>query len=254
MLTILSPSKTLNFDDTLSSTESTTPELLSEAKQIHKAIKSYSPNKLEQLMKISPKLAHLNFERFQKFSSKADARGSRCALLAYRGDVYEGFSLEDYSSTDFQSAQKRLRILSGLYGILKPLDLIQPYRLEMKTPLPVGSKKDLYTFWHMKITDLLNQHLKAGRSKTLVNLASQEYSKAIDLSAIDAHVITIDFKERKGGQLKTVGLFAKKARGKMANHITLHRLNSPEPLKKYTEDGYRFSDEHSDKDRYVFIR
>ena len=254
MITLLSPSKTLNFTDACAIPTPTVPELLSQALKIQKTLKGMTAKDLERLMKISPKLAQLNYERLQNFTSTARPRGGKAALLAYSGDVYEGFELEDYTSKEYRSAQKRLRIISGLYGLLRPLDLIQPYRLEMKTPLEIAGNQGLYQFWGSQITDLLNEHTKKARAKFIVNLASREYSKAILFDHLTAPVINIDFKEKKGKQLTIVGLLAKRARGRMANYIIRNQIDSPTVLTEYNIDGYTFSERLSEENNYIFIR
>ena len=254
LLALLSPSKTLRLDTTYSHSSSSTPELLGESRKVHRVLKELTPKKLEGLMSISPKLAKLNHERFQTFSGSSNPKNGSCALLTYSGDVYEGFELEDYTVGDFRNAQKSIRIISGLYGLLKPLDNIQPYRLEMKTRVSVNGHKDLYQLWGTKITDVLNKHIKEEKIKCVVNLASQEYAKAICFESIQAPLITIDFKDKKNGKLKTVGLFAKKARGRMANYIIRNKIRSPQELKDYRLDSYSFSKRLSDESNYVFIR
>ncbi|MTI30844.1 peroxide stress protein YaaA, partial [Xanthovirga aplysinae] len=231
-----------------------TPELLEESKILVKELKGKSEAEIAQLMNLSEKLATLNFERFQEFHFPFSIENAKQALLAFKGDVYTGFDLDNYSEEDFHFAQDHIRILSGLYGLLKPMDLIQPYRLEMKTPLTNPRGKDLYKFWGNRITNLLNQQLEEQKEKILVNLASNEYFKAIDTKSINGRIITPIFKENKNGHYKVIGLFAKKARGAMADYIIKNQMEEVEYLKAFTEGGYIFNEELSKTNEWVFTR
>ena len=254
MLAILSPSKTMDFEDALSCKKFTQPELLKDTVKLSKGLKTLSTKKIASLMSLSDKLAALNTERFKKFKTPFTEKNARQALLAFRGDVYQGFDLENYSQSDFTAAQKQIRILSGFYGLLRPLDLIQPYRLEMKTKFGVEGAKNLYEFWDSRVTDLLNHELKDTKSKYLINLASNEYYKVLQPKAIDTPIITPVFKEKKGSTTKVVALFAKQARGTMANFIVKNRLKHPEDLKDFREDGYRYQKSLSKDGEMVFVR
>lgn len=254
MLAILSPSKTLDFEDALACKEHTQPALLSDAKKLLAELKKFSAAELEELMSISSKLAELNRDRFQSFKTPFKPTNARQALLAFRGDVYTGFELEEYRIADYRFAQKHLRILSGLYGILRPLDLIQAYRLEMKTKLKNPRGDDLYTFWGSKISEELNKAAKESRSEVLVNLASNEYFKAVDRDHLELPIVTPVFQENKGKELRVVALFAKQARGAMANYIVTERIKKPEDLKKFSVDGYRFNAKLSSEKKFVFVR
>jgi len=205
-------------------------------------------------MGVSPKLARLNFERFLKWQTPFTQKNSTPALLLFKGDVFEGISANDYTDNDFKFAQKHIRILSGLYGVLRPLDLMQPYRLEMGTKIDVGENNNLYEFWKEMLTKHFNNLLKDDAENTLVNLASNEYSKALSLKKINGNVITPIFKEQKGNTYKTIAIHAKKARGVMTRFIVKNRIEKVEHLKSFTEEGYIYSSEHSKENDWVFIR
>ncbi|MCB0328062.1 MAG: peroxide stress protein YaaA [Bdellovibrionales bacterium] len=254
MIAILSPSKTLDFERDLKTPKPTVPALLLESKKLIPELKALSEPKLQKLMSISPKLAALNYERFQKWATSPRPKGARPALSAFRGDVYEGFPLEEYSQQDFTRAQKTLRILSGLYGVLRPLDLIQPYRLEMKTSLKNVRGKDLYSFWGTLITKELQRSIEESKSKVLINLASQEYAKAVKFSELSVPVVTVDFKEDQKGTLKSIALFAKQARGYMANFIVTEKVTTLSDLKSFNVSGYRHLPSKSTDEKWLFVR
>jgi cytoplasmic iron level regulating protein YaaA (DUF328/UPF0246 family) len=254
MIFILSPSKTQNFDDELSFSEHSQPALLKESKALVSVLKKCSVKDLEKTLSISPKLAALNHERYSKFRTPFTPKNARQAILAFRGDVYQGFELDQYKKGDYSFAQKHLRILSGLYGALRPLDLIQPYRLEMKTPLKTGRGKSLYEFWGEQIQLALLEALPKKKGRFLINLASNEYSKAALLSSLEINVVTPVFKEKKGEDFKVVALFAKRARGTMSNWIIRNRITDPALLKEFKEDGYRFQKKLSNEGELVFTR
>ena len=254
MITVLSPSKTQDFEDELSCSTHTQPVFLKETRTLAKSLQKLSEKKLASLMNISPKLAHLNAQRFQSFRTPFTLQNARQALLAFRGDVYQGFELASYKKGDFLAAQKFLRILSGFYGLLAPLDLIQPYRLEMKTKLATEKSKDLYEFWGEKITKQLNKDLHETKSTFLINLASQEYYHALQPENIEAKIVTPVFKEKKGQTVKVVALFAKRARGMMADFIVRERLKHPEALKDFHVGGYRYMSSLSKENEYIFVR
>jgi uncharacterized protein len=245
MLTVISPAKTLDFSDNLPKNIKTTePCFYKETLELLAILDKYSPQELCQLMSISPKLGELNYNRFQEFESAK----KKPALYAYKGDVYEGFELEKYTAEDIKFADNNVRIISGLYGILKPLDLIAPYRLEMSIKLPNKMGKNLYNFWQEKLT----QKLGKEKSEYIVNLASQEYSSAIE--KLNKKIINIAFKEKQNDQYKIIGIHAKKARGMMANFIIRNKINTPEDLKSFKLNNYRFIPEFSSKEEYVFAR
>ncbi len=210
--------------------------------------------KLADLMRISDKLATENHQRFQEWNLPFTPGNARAALFAFKGDVYTGFELDQYKARDFDYAQKHLRILSGLYGLLRPLDLIQPYRLEMSTRLKVGRNADLYAFWDTAIADALNEALKKSGPQTLVNLASNEYFAAIKAERVDGRVITPSFKDLKNGQYKFLSFFAKKARGMMADYMIRERITDPEGLKGFDREGYTYNTDLSKGDDWVFTR
>ena len=257
MITILSPSKTQEYADHLANESSisyTVPSLLHMSEVLVTALKRKSADDLHQLMNISDRLANLTYERYQQFSLPFSSDNARQALLAFRGDVYTDIDIDKYELTDFDFAQDHVRILSGLYGLLRPLDLIQPYRLEMKTPLITSQSDNLYQFWRDRITILLNETLQKQDHSTLVNLASQEYSKVINTQELNGRVVTPLFKEDKNGKFSTVAIYAKRARGKMTNFIIRNRIEIPEELKTFNEDRYEYCEFLSTHDEWVFIR
>lgn len=254
MIVILSPSKTLEKINGKVDPKGTQPQFLDKSKELIERVRELSVNDIEELMSVSPKLSRLNFERFLKWQTPFTQNNSTPALLLFKGDVYEGISADDYTNDDFKFAQKHVRILSGLYGVLRPLDLMQPYRLEMGTKIDVGDNKNLYEFWKENLTKHFNKLLKDDAENTLVNLASNEYSKALSLKEVDGNVITPIFKEQKGNSYKTVAIHAKKARGVMTRFIVKNRIEKVEHLKSFTEEGYIFSPEQSKGNDWVFIR
>ncbi len=254
MLLILSPSKTQDFESPLPKLPCTLPELRNDSLLLVKELKKYSPARLESLMDISPKLASLNHERFQRFAPEFTEANARPALLAFRGDVYDGLQADSFSKADITFAQSHLRILSGLYGLLRPLDLIQPYRLEMKTKLKTPRRKDLYAFWGSRITDRLNDALAASGNDTLINLASEEYFKAVQPEKLKGTIITPVFKEHHKGKLQVIALFAKQARGMMANYCIKERIRKPDLLRSFNMNGYCFAPDLSDAATWVFAR
>lgn len=254
MITILSPSKSQDFSDNLSTDTFTEPVFLKESEKLIGALKKKSKNDIKALMEVSDQIASLNVERYKSFQTPFTIENSRQALLAFRGDVYTDIAVDQYGKKDINFAQKHLRIISGLYGLLKPMDLIQPYRLEMKIKLENKRGKNLYQFWGDRLTNLLNEDLKNHKEQILINLASQEYFKAIDQSLLKARIITPVFKEFKNGDYKVIAIYAKRARGKMANFIITEGIDKADQLKTFAQDGYEFSDKHSDENSWTFIR
>jgi hypothetical protein len=257
MITILSPSKTQDFADDsfdLNQIGFTAPALLQESGKLVEELRGKSVEDIGRLMSVSDKIASLNYERYQNFSMPFSPENARQALLAFKGDVYTDIAIHEYSEEDFTFAQQHLRILSGLYGLLKPLDLIQPYRLEMKTKLSNPRGKDLYQFWDERITDELNNAMQQQDKKMLINLASNEYFKAIKADKLDAGIVTPVFKEHKDGKYKVVAIHAKRARGMMANFIIRQRIMEPEQLKTFAEAGYEYSEPQSSAKEWVFVR
>lgn len=255
MFCVLSPAKSQNFEAVRPFDQQTLPESLSFTSVLHKVLKPLKAPELKSLMSISDQLAERNYERFQNFKPNAfNKENSKQAIFTFSGDVYRALNANELSLKELQFAQQHLGILSGFYGLLRPLDVIQAYRLEMKTKITTEQSKNLYEFWRGEITRLLNKRLKSHQEKTLVNLASNEYFKAIDPKKLDAHIITIEFKETKNGQLKTIGLFAKYARGLMARYLIQNAIDTPEQLKDFNLEGYQFSCERSDDRVFVFTR
>jgi uncharacterized protein len=254
MLTVISPAKTLDFDSPLATEKTTTPDLLAQSEHLINEMRRRSAADLSKLMRISPKLGELNAERFQQWQTPFTPSNARQAILAFRGDVYMGLDADSYSQQDFTFAQKNLRILSGLYGVLRPLDLIQPYRLEMGTKVATEQARDLYEFWGDSITDALNQALSGHRNKTVINLASNEYFKSVQPKVLSGDIITPVFKDYHKGTYKILAFYAKKARGYMASYIVKNRINSPEALQGFNTDGYRFNDNFSTDTQWVFTR
>ena len=245
MLVLISPAKTLDFSSSIpNNLTQTIPIFAKESKELVNLLKKYSAKEISQLMSISDKLGELNYQRFQNF----DHSITKAAIYAYKGDVYQGLELEKYSLEDLNFANQTIKIISGLYGLLKPLDLIAPYRLEMSIALPNPQGKNLYDFWKKKLTNQLNHET----ADCIINLASQEYSSAIGI--LNKPKIDITFKEEHKGEYKIIGIHAKKARGVMANYIVRNSIKEPEVLKNFNENGYRFASEFSKKEEYVFIR
>ncbi|MBN2869313.1 MAG: peroxide stress protein YaaA [Flavobacteriaceae bacterium] len=252
MKLVLSPAKSLDFETKLPTTKATQPEFLEHSSKLNKVLKDKSPKSLSKLMSISDKLADLNYERNQEFTVPFTKENSRPAMYAFNGDVYKGLDAYTIPKDKIDLAQNTIRILSGLYGVLKPLDLMQPYRLEMGTKLKVGSKKDLYEFWKKDIVNALNEELEDD--ELFINLASNEYFKAIDKKALKVPVIDITFKEFKNGKLKIISFYAKEARGLMARYIIDTNAKSIDDLKKFNYDNYQFDGKLSEKNHLVFTR
>ena len=253
MLMIISPAKTLDYESPLATETHTQPDFLDDACELIDQLKELEPHQVSNLMSISDKLGQLNAERFQTWHTPFTPDNARQAVLAFKGDVYTGLDAESFSEEDFSFAQKHLRILSGLYGLLKPLDLMQPYRLEMGTRFENTRGKDLYAFWGSKITEALNQ-LLASDDKVLVNLASNEYFKSVQKKHLDARLVTPQFKDWKNGQYKMISFYAKKARGLMCRYAIQNRITQADDLKGFNLDGYYFSEDQSDNNNWVFLR
>ena len=253
MLMIISPAKTLDYESPLATETHTQPDFLDDACELIDQLKELEPHQVSNLMSISDKLGQLNAERFQCWHTPFTPDNARQAVLAFKGDVYTGLDAESFSNEDFSFAQKHLRILSGLYGLLKPLDLMQPYRLEMGTRFENTRGKDLYAFWGSKITEALNQ-LLASDDKVLVNLASNEYFKSVQKKHLDARLVTPQFKDWKNGQYKMISFYAKKARGLMCRYAIQNRITQADDLKGFNLDGYYFSEDQSDNNNWVFLR
>ena len=254
MLVLISPAKTLDYDSPLATEQFSQPALLDESAKLIRLCQSLTPAQLASLMKISDTLAGLNAARFAQWHPEFDLYNARQAVLAFKGDVYTGLAAERFSDEDFHFAQSHLRILSGLYGVLRPLDLMQPYRLEMGTRLANERGADLYAFWGMRITEQLNLALQAQGDEWLINLASEEYFKALQVARLQGQVISPVFEDEKAGQYKIISSYAKKARGLMARYLLTHRLRQPADLLSFAEQGYRYCAECSTPARPVFRR
>lgn len=254
MLMLLSPAKNLDFETAPTTKKYTQPDLLLHAEELIEPLRKLAPHDVSELMKISDKLGQLNYDRFQAWQPPFDESNAKQAALAFNGDVYAGLDAPSFSAKDFTFAQKHLRILSGLYGLLRPLDLIQPYRLEMGTKFANPRGKDLYAFWGEVITEQLNQQLKALKSDKLVNLASNEYFKAVKPKSLNADIITPAFKDWKNGQYKIISFYAKKARGLMSAYAIKEQITQAEDLKGFNVEGYGYNDELSTTQQWVFTR
>ena len=254
MLAIISPAKTLDYDTPPLTDTCTTPDYLDRSRELIKQLRTLSEEEIGALMGISPKLAALNHERYRDWKPPFSLDNAKQALLAFKGDVYTGFDLSAYAEEDFAYAQGHLRILSGLYGLLRPLDLMQAYRLEMGTKLGNKRGKDLYEFWGGTITEALNAAIAESGTNVLVNLASNEYYHSVKPDSVDARIITPVFKDEKNGKLKIISFFAKKARGAMSDYLIRSRVEKADGLKKFTGLGYKFSKDLSEGDTWVFTR
>ena len=254
MIAVISPAKTLDFGEQCLTAKHTTPDFLDDSQELVDKLTKASKPKLRELMGISEKLAALNADRYKAWQTPFTPDNAKQALLAFKGDVYTGFQCEDWKAADFAFAQKHLRILSGLYGVLRPLDLIQAYRLEMGTGLATKRGKNLYQFWGDKVTGALNTALAESKSKCLVNLASNEYFSAVRPEKLDADVVTPVFKDFKNGKYKIISFFAKKARGMMCDYIVQQRAKKPADLEGFTTAGYRFDPDGSADGTMLFLR
>ncbi|KHT59844.1 hypothetical protein RJ44_06290 [Alteromonas macleodii] len=254
MLVVVSPAKNLDFESEIPVSQFTQPAMLEDTERLMEVCRTLSPADLSSLMKISDKLAMLNANRFAEFSTPFSPDNARQAMYAFNGDVYTGLDAYSLDSETVEYAQQHLRILSGLYGLLRPLDLMQAYRLEMGTKLANPEGKDLYAFWDDRITYVLNKALEAQGDNVLINLASNEYFKAVKKKSLDGMIITPTFKDCKNGQYKIISFFAKKARGLMARYILENRVEDVQGLKNFDVDGYVFSEEQSSSTELVFLR
>lgn len=254
MLVIVSPAKTLDFESPLATERHTQPDFIPEAAELIEVCRKLTPVDIAGLMKVSDKIAGLNAARFEQWSTAFTPDNARQAILAFKGDVYTGLEAESFSEQDFDYAQSHFRMLSGLYGLLKPLDLMQPYRLEMGTKLANPKGTNLYQFWGDKITDKVNDALAEQGDDLLINLASNEYFKSVKARNVKGQIITPVFKDCKNGNYKVISFFAKKARGMMAKYIIQNRIESVEALKQFDVAGYYFSEAESNDKELVFKR
>lgn len=254
MLMLISPAKKLDTATTAVTTTNTCPELLDHTSELIRIVRQLDSFALAELMKLSMPLADLNMQRFQQWHTPFTPDNAREAIFSFRGDVYHGMDADSFSPEELDFARQHLRILSGLYGLLRPLDLIQPYRLEMGTRLANDRGRDLYAFWKGVITDAVNRALAEQNDATVINLASEEYFKAVQPAAIAARIITPVFKEQRNGTYKIISFNAKKARGLMSRFIIQNRLDNPEDLKYFNLADYSFSATMSTQAHWVFIR
>ncbi|MGB0918167.1 MAG: peroxide stress protein YaaA [Flavobacteriales bacterium] len=254
MITVLSPAKKLDYQTDVCTEEFTIPEGLDRSAQLINKLQKTSKNKISEMMSLSDNLTNLNAERYENWTEDFTEGELRQAVLAFKGDVYQGMKNDQLTAGELTFAQNHLRILSGLHGLLRPLDLIKPYRLEMGTKLSVRGKKNLYEFWGDEVTNRLNTALEESGNDVLCNLASGEYFKAVNTKKLNAKMITPVFKDMKNGQLKVIFLYAKQARGMMAGYILRNGINNAEDLKGFTDGGYRFTQDLSDDSTWVFTR
>ena len=252
MKLVISPAKSLDFETPVPTAEFTQGIFLNEAEKLSAVLKKKSPKKLSELMHISPKLGELNWQRNQDWELPFSLENARQAVYAFNGDVYTGLDAYTLPQEKLEHLQNKLRILSGQYGVLKPLDLMQPYRLEMGTKLKVGSKENLYKFWDKKVTEALNAEME--KDEVFVNLASNEYFKVINTKLLKAPVITPVFKDYKGEKLKIISFFAKKARGLMVRYIIDNNIETIEGLKGFNLEGYAFDSNLSNEKELIFTR
>ncbi len=250
MIILLSPSKTLDLESQTPAITPTQPQLMAHTEELADIMHGHSAADISKLMKVSDKLGELNYQRYQQFNTPFTEKNARPCIFTFKGDVYDGLEIEKFTQTQLAKAQKHVRILSGLYGLLRPFDLMQAYRLEMGTRLPNTRGKNLYEFWGEHITELLNEELKQTGSDKIINLASNEYFKAVNVKKLNGELITPVFKEIKGNEMKVVGLFAKRARGMMTRHL----ITSAKPLESFVEANYKLDEELSDSAERIFTR
>jgi hypothetical protein len=254
MLLVISPAKTLDYESPVKTTAYSMPDYLDHAQRLVERARRYSELDLIEIMEVSEKIAALNVERFRDWHTPFTSDNARQALLAFKGEVYGGLEVSTFDESDFEFAQSHLRILSGLYGLLRPLDLMQPYRLEMGRRIDNERGKNLYEFWGSIVTDGLNGQLQAIGSRTLINLASVEYFKAVKPKLLQAEIITPEFKDYKNGEYRMMGVYAKRARGLLSRYIIQNRITEPEAIKAFAVEGYRFNDELTVGNQWVFTR
>lgn len=254
MITIISPSKTQDFTSNGQPIKYSQPQFLDQSERLVKELRKKKTPGIRRLMDVSEKIAELNYERYQQFKTPFSPEDAKQALFAFKGDVYTSIDTLNYQEKELEFAQNHLRILSGLYGVLRPLDLIQPYRLEMKIKLKNPRGKDLYTFWGSRLSEALNKDFDYQKKRILINLASNEYFKALDKKKLKADIITPVFKEYKNGKYSIIAIFAKKARGMMTDFIIKNKFEEAEELKTFNQEGYEYSEQLSKDNEWVFIR
>ena len=254
MIAVISPSKSLNEKPEFITSEYSVPKFIDEAAILVEKLKKYSPRQLQKLMNINSKLAELNVSRYQEWNSEFSPESAEKAVLMFNGEVFNGLQAKTLKAEDLIYAQERMRILSGLYGILRPLDLMHPYRLEMGTKMTANRKSDLYKFWGDKLTEDLNESLENHSEKAIINLASDEYFSALNPKKLKARIIKCQFKEERNGKLKFITVFGKKARGLMLKFMIENRIEQAEDLKAFDTEGYYFNVNHSTEDMWMFSR
>lgn len=254
MLIVVSPAKSLDYESKVSTNKFTEPGFLDDSKLLIEKLRQYNPEQLCELMNISGNLGEINYGRNADWSLPFSRKNARQAIFAFKGDVYLGLAVENFDGHDLNFAQKHLRILSGLYGLLRPLDLMQAYRLEMGTALKNERGNNLYEFWGSRLTEKLNSELSEHKSPVLINLASNEYFNSLQTKNMDAKVVTPVFKDYSNGEYKVLSFFAKKARGMMVSYIVKNRIHSPRKLKNFDMDGYRYCEDQSTASNLVFLR
>lgn len=254
MLITLSPSKGQDFEEPVPSKKYSKPADIKDSELLIKELRKIKRKELQEMMAISENIASLNVERYKTFNTPFTTKNAKQAIFAFKGDVYSGLDLASFDEDDYAYAQDHLRILSGLYGCLRPMDLIQPYRLEMKTRLKNERGENLYQFWGERITKSLNKELKKQQEAVLVNLASNEYFKSVKPKLLQGRLLNINFKETKGGKTRVVAIFAKRARGMMADYIIRNRIEKAEDIKRFRLGGYKFNKSLSDDGQWTFER
>ena len=252
MKILLSPAKSLDYKSDLPSLKTSEGCFLNEAQHLNNILREKSPNELSDLMSISPSLGELNYQRNNSWSLPFSSKNARQSIYAFSGDVYRGLDSYTIDEDKIDFMQNSVRIISGLYGLLKPLDLIQPYRLEMGTKMPVDDNKNLYEYWSQKITNQLNNEL--ADDEPVLNLASNEYFKAIDSKVVKTDIYTANFKQLKNGEYKTIAIFSKKARGMMTRFTIDNNITDINDLKSFNYDGYMFHESLSSKNEFIFTR
>ena len=252
MLAVISPAKSLDFETRPTTRKSTMPDFVDDAAILIKDLVKLAPGDISDLMGVSQKLGELNCDRYNEWQK--DANTGKQAAFAFTGDVYMGLGAWEFTERELTSLQRRVRILSGLYGLLRPLDKIHPYRLEMGTAFPNKRGPDLYSYWGQKVTDTLNGELEGHRNRTLVNLASNEYWRVVNADRLQARVVNTRFLDTKNGEVKFISFFAKKARGLMAAYIAKNKVETVKALKAFDYEGYRFDEQRSSADELVYVR
>ena len=254
MITLLSPAKTLDYKNPSGAKEASQPEMLDQSERLVDVLKKKSPKKIEKLMSVNSQLAELNYQRYQEWTTPFNEQNSKQAIHAFQGDVYRGLKADSFDEKDLAFAQDHLRILSGLYGLLRPLDLMQAYRLEMGTKLRTSRGKNLYEFWKDRITDKLNEAFEGEEEPIVINLASNEYFNSINSKKLKARVITPTFKDLKNGEYKFIQTYGKEARGYLTRFIIKNKTNDPEEMKAFNLEGYYYSADMSSEEQPVFLR